>query len=464
MPDFPYGKAALALLVITLFSSVIMVVAQMREKTQKFDLVFVTFAANHVPAYKSAIEKFEKDNNVKVSVQVVSGRALAEKLQASMAIGAEVPDMVEIGNGTLGTFTRGPIKDVQFHDLTDRVNAAGLKDLIPLSRFSLWTSRGRTFALPHDVHPVMLAYRRDLVEELGIDVERDLKTWDDFMAVGKRITKDTNGDGAIDRFMIDLPTAGGDAIRLLTLQNGGRLIDENGTPSFETDEVARAMVWYIRATRGPGRIAFSAGWGQSFSTSMINGTCLFYLCPDWRSFMIQADVQKVSGKMALMPLPAWREGGIRTSTWGGTGLAFPKGGRNFDLAFKLGMYLYYNPPDLGERFDKMYIVPPVKTAWGEPQLAKPREFWSNQPIGTMYANLAPDVPGEFVSPYSSIIVGRLSEALFAVAREFESNPALTDDQLMATARIEIAKAGDRVRREINHNSFQSTTLTPTPVK
>jgi arabinosaccharide transport system substrate-binding protein len=455
MFDFPYGKAALALLFIAVVSGVGIVIAATQEKKQDIDLVFATFASNHVDAYRDGIAQFEKDNpGVKVSIQVFSGRALNERLQASMAIGAEVPDMVEIGNGTLATFTRGPIEDVQFRDLTEVVEQSGLKNEIPISRFSLWTTRGRTFALPHDVHPVMLAYRADLVEELGIDVERDLKTWEDFLAVGQRITKDLDGDGAIDRFMIDLPEGGGDAIRLLTLQSGGRLIDENNNLLFESDEVAKVMAWYIRATRGPKRVAFSAGWGQALSTSMIQGTCLFYLCPDWRTNLMQTDVAAVSGKMKLMPLPVWREGGVRTSTWGGTGLAFPKGGKNFELALKLGKYLYYNPTDLGERFDKMYILPPIKSAWDEPQLKTPRPFWSNQPIGTMMAQLAPDVPGEFVSAYTSIINARLGEALYAASREFETRPDMSDDELLAVCKKEIASAGVRIRREINHNSFQ----------
>jgi len=467
MPDFPYGKAAFVIMLIALVSAVLLFVAQQREKSEKFDLVLTTFAANHVPAYRAAIEQFEKDHNVKISVQVVNGRALNERLQASMAIGAEVPDLVEIMNGTMGTFTRGPLEDVQFRDLTDLIEEENLKEKIPISRFSLWSSRGRTFALPHDVHPVMLAYRRDLVEELGIDVERDLKTWDDFFKVGQRITKDLTGDGAIDRFMIDLPGPG-DVLRLLITQRGGRLINEDGSIAFETEEVVDVFVWYTRASKGPNRIAFAAGWGQSLSTAVKEGTCLFYFCPDWRTFAFQTDIASMSGKMALMPLPAWTEGGIRTSTWGGTGLAFPKGGRNFELAYKLGKYLYYHPPDLGMRFKQMNILPPLKEAWTLPELAEPRPYFSGQAIGTMFAALGNDVPAEFVSPYNAPILARLGEAFGATSRAYENNPEMPVEQLREIARQQIKIAADRVRKEINHNSFQATdkaagATTDTPV-
>ena len=52
------------------------------------------------------------------------------------------------------------------------------------------------FALPHDVHPVMLAYRRDLFEQLGIDVNK-LTTWDEFARVGRQVTQDSTAKASM---------------------------------------------------------------------------------------------------------------------------------------------------------------------------------------------------------------------------------------------------------------------------
>jgi hypothetical protein len=43
------------------------------------------------------------------------------------------------------------------------------------------------------------------------------------------------GDGVIDRYMIDLPHTGGDALRLLLLQAGGGLFDADGNVTFDSD-------------------------------------------------------------------------------------------------------------------------------------------------------------------------------------------------------------------------------------
>jgi hypothetical protein len=37
--------------------------------------------------------------------------------------------------------------------------------------------------------------------------------------------------------------------------------------------------------------------------AMIDGLCLFYFCPDWRSNRIELEIPSLSGKLALMPLP-----------------------------------------------------------------------------------------------------------------------------------------------------------------
>jgi arabinosaccharide transport system substrate-binding protein len=114
-----------------------------------------------------------------VHLQVVDQRALQGRLQSSLQVGADVPDMVELLDGTMGIVTKGPIEDVGFLDLTERVPREGLGERPVTSRFGKWSSRGHIFALPHDVHPVVLAYRRDLVEQLGIDVSK-LTPWDEF--------------------------------------------------------------------------------------------------------------------------------------------------------------------------------------------------------------------------------------------------------------------------------------------
>ena len=449
--QFPFGTAALALLVIAIGTGVGVTIsdsAKARDPNRP-DLVFATFTKEHAEAYGPAIAAFENANHCKIQLQLVSLKSLQGRLQSALQVDAEVPDMVELLGGTMGMFVRGPIEDVGFVDLNDRVKAEHLAEKLVTSRFELWSSRGHQFALPHDVHPIMLAYRKDIVEKLGIDVTK-LTTWAEFARVGREVTKDYNGDGLPDQYMIDLPPDGGDALRLLLLQRGVRLFDEQGNVTFDDPRAAEVVCWYVRQIAGPQRIAFAAGWGQTLARSMMDGLCLFYICPDWRSKQMQVDVPAVSGKMGLIPLPAWEEGGLRTSTWGGTGLAITKQCKQPDLAWKLAMYLYYDPAQLGPRFKGTNILPPLTTAWDRPEFSEPDPFYSNIVRGKAYAALAPSVPGDPTSTSVASATGKLSEAFQNVSLRYQEQG---DSGLEEYAQSELKRCADRVRVVVDRNVF-----------
>jgi arabinosaccharide transport system substrate-binding protein len=370
--------------------------------------------------YRDAVPKFEQEHGVTVEVQQVDWQSLEARLQAAIVANTEVPDLAEISEGTLGFFTRGPAEDFGFMDLTDLIQRDGLDQRVLEARFAPWTTRGRIYALPHDVHPVMLAYRRDLIEELGIDVST-LTTWDDFVAMGRRITKDLDGDGTIDRFALDLPKTGQWGLLVMLRQRGIDLFDAQGKVAFNTPEAVDTLLWYVHETRSPERISYDATWGQAFTKALSDGLVLFVITPDWRSGQFEMDAPRLAGKMALMPLPAWEKGGRRTSTQGMTGLAISKTTKNPELAWELAKYLYYNKDDLGARFAASNIIPPLKDAWDLPELHAPNPFYSNQALGHEYAKLAPQVPPVFASPIYKSGMSKLDEAVTRSGIYYDAN-------------------------------------------
>lgn len=408
--EFPYGKAPLVILLLAVATGLGIAMASMGAAAEKPTLVMAIFAKDHAPAYRPVIEKFEKEHGIKVQLQVVEQRALDSRLQSALQVGAEVPDMVELLDGTMGVFTAGPLADVGLVDLTERVERDHLRDKVVASRFIKWSSRGHVFALPHDVHPVMLAYRKDLTDQLGIDVSK-LTTWEEFCRVGREVVKrDDNHDGVPDHYMLDMDPNGSDNLRFLLLQAGESLLSDKGDVAFDTEGTAKVVEWFVRQNYGPGRIAAYANWGQTLAQHVVDGVILFYFCPDWRTRQFENDIAPVAGKMAVMPLPAWTPGGLRTSTWGGTGLAITKACKHPDLAWELAMRLYYNPAELGQRYRGTAILPPLKAAWSDPAFAEPRPYYGGQQVGLELIKLANDVPAEQVNAFTKTANEKLSSA------------------------------------------------------
>jgi arabinosaccharide transport system substrate-binding protein len=447
-PDrFPYGKAPFWLTVLAFVSTLLVVATRIKAHKEHADLTLAFFAPNHLPLYQRIVPEFERAHGVRVALDLVHQRALQTRLQNAMLAHTSVPDLVELPEDGLPFFTRGPLSDVGFLDLTARLSAEGYRQRLVESRLSIWSSRGHVFALPHDVHPVMLMYRADLVEKLGIDVD-SLKTWDDFVAAGHKVVADFDGDGVFDRFMIDLPRSGAFGLTTLLRQRGVGLFDEQGRVTFNVPDTVDTMIWYLRQTHGPQRIAYECGWGQSLMKAMIDGLALFYIAPDWRTFVTQTDVPSLKGKMKIMPLPAWFPGGRRTSVWGGTGLAITKAGQHPELAWEFAKFLYFSPSELGFRFLQTNIIPPFKDAWALPEFQQKSAYFSGQPLGALYAALAPDTPAVWSNAYSSVADSKVNEAFLRAAAHYDAHG---ESGLREVIETELASAQAYVERVMARN-------------
>lgn len=442
MRSFPFGAAAFWMLLLALLSGIWLAAHPIPKKTAT--LTFWTFAKTHYDAYKEAIPAFEKAHpGVRIDLQLVSGDAVTRRLQAAFWADLDVPDLVEVEISSAGGFFRGPLEDVGFIDLTDRLKQSGLYDRMVQARFAPYTSRGRIFGLPHDVHPVMLAYRRDIFEQEGVDVDR-IETWDDFIRVGRRLTIPNR------RYMIELADSNASNLETCLFQRGGGYFNPEGECIFDNEIAVETMRWYVPLVAGPNRIGNNLGGGQILTKAVEDGYLLCLICPDWRSKFFEKDIPRMAGKMALMPLPAVKPGGRRTSTWGGTMLGITKRCQQPDLAWKAALHFYLDKKDLAQRFRDTNILPPLRDAWNEPAYHEPRPYWSNQPIGALYAALAPQAPFQYTSPLIQTAKAKLGEAVVACVQRYNARGEEGFDDFV---RAQLKKNADEVRRLIARNPY-----------
>ena len=468
---YPFGKAPFVILIIAIVSGIVFFWMRLGEKKDRPDLILAIQAEIHVKPYTKAIEQFNKENNCNVVLQRVQKEVLMSRLQSAMQTGCDVPDVVEMLEGTIGYFTRGPLENVGFVDLTDLLKKDGFMDPEKMvqTRYALWSSRGHIFALPHDVHPSCLCYRVDLIKELGIDVTK-LKTWDDFVKKGREITVPGQ------RYMIDMSDNNMVSLIILLTQRGFDLFDADGKVAFDKPEVAELIAWFVRQTtpNTKTRIAFPAGDGQNFYQAMNEGLDLFFFTPDWRTAQFMLDNPRQKGNLALMPMPIWADkdgnqlpGSYKTGTWGGSGLAITKHCKNQELAWKFAKYLYTKTEDLGERFLLTNIVPPIKASWALPELKQKSDFYKHMfhdpetgdlveefvSIGEMYASQADGTPPHYITAYTRQAETQLLDVYYDARQYYESKPNINDAELLARITPRLKKNADNVRKMINFNVF-----------
>jgi arabinosaccharide transport system substrate-binding protein len=445
---FQFGKAPFFLLLLAVATGLGVLYTHQRYESARPDLVLMTHAKLHADIYLEKLPEFERRYGVKVDVQVMEQDALRTRLLAAFAAGTPVPDLVEIPQDA-ALFLRGPIRDIGFLDITQWVKSEKLDERMVSTRFSMWQRKGVIFALPHDVHPVMLAYRADIVEDqLGIDVSK-IETWDDFVAMARRIVR-YGGNGAPARYALEFQNDGGYLLQAILLQRDVGLFDAQGNVTFDNEVAVDTFAWAVRQLRGPNRIAYSLGFGPTLWEGMQDGLVLFYFAPDWRTRTIEEYAPALSGKMKLMPLPAWTRGGRRTSTWGATGLAATKGGRNPELAKKLMEFLYVDQTDGGKGSAALHILPPVRAAWSLPIFDTPDPYFRGQPIMRMYSRLAADVPADYANPFITKAQNKRDGA-FAAACAYYARHG--EDGFVAFVRAELKRDADAVRAVIARNQI-----------
>ncbi len=418
-----------------------------------------TFARNHSELYQQlSAEAANEPGAVPLDVYTIDGIALERRTLSGFWSGTPLADLIEVERNAISNFVTGPLEHVGFTDLTDRIKSEGLDKIINPASFGPWTSRGRIFGLPHDVHPVLLCYRADLVEAAGIDVSQ-IKTWDDFERLMRPLVADLDGDGRNDRFLLSMWYTRNDGLEALLLQAGGGTFDEQDDLLVDSDANVRVLAQCIAWMVGPSRIAIDAPDFDPMGNQMrIDGKVICQIMPDWLAGVYKLDLPQLSGKYKLMPLPAWDEGGRRTSVWGGTMMGIPKATDDFERAWSAAKQLYLSP-ELAERlFKTNNIISPVLSFWDAPYYHEPDPYFANQPSGTLYIEQAPDVPFRSSNPYHRTAMQRIGEVSVKLYNEAESGAfgptaTITAAQLEPRARELLKEAATLVRQEMSRNRF-----------
>lgn len=411
------------------------------------------FSLEHEELYRLVVADRDAAGLSHVNLRVLSLPALERRMLSGFFGGLPTADLLEVERQIAGRAFTGPIENVGFTDLTDKLLQSGLIDQINPPSFSPWTNRGHIFGLPHDVHPVMLGYRADIVEAAGIDVS-EIETWDDFARVLAPLMADHNGDGRPDHYLLGLWESDADRLDTLLLQAGGRYFDEGGACILDNDVNAAALAKMVSWMVGPDRIAtdvpdFSAG-GNNLKE---DGYALAYLMPDWMCYIWQSQMPNLAGKVKLMPLPAFAPGGRRTSVWGGTMLGIPKTAESFEASWEVAVDFYFSEKLAKELYSRNGIVTPVRSYWDDPVFDEPSDYFCSQAKGRMYINLAPDVPLRTSSPYYKLARDRFRDAAAAVAEWARSQDKSEVDELIDKCHEELARGQAVVRRQMERNVF-----------
>jgi arabinosaccharide transport system substrate-binding protein len=360
------------------------------------------YYANMVKIYNKKVDK-----NFTAEFEAYGFMEMPDKLALAVKSGINTPDIVQFDEIFFSLYLKG---EVPFLDVTDRIKKGPLAGGILPQRQGLFKWKGRTYGVPQSTSNVVLWYREDLFKQAGI-TPNDLRTWEQFEAVARRIKRD-------DRHMLAMDWS---YLGMLIRQRGYDFYSPTGEPLVDSaiivDTWKRLAMWNkdgIGMMPGQGGI-FSP---QFFGTSVADNGVLAIMGADWYGLDILQNFDKDgSGKWRAMPLPVWTDskskGRRNTSSFSGQGLVIFKKSTQTEASWKFVEWVMSDIDANVERYLQGNCFTPYKPAWSDLRLARPEPFFGNQILSQLFIELAPKAPTPSQSPMNAMIVNFVREQYFS---------------------------------------------------
>jgi ABC-type glycerol-3-phosphate transport system substrate-binding protein len=354
-----------------------------------------TFVNTHARWFQSMAESYVQEVNPQFALnvsEIAYGDMHDKLLIALQSGGVGAPDLADIEQGRFGGFLRGG--ETGLVDLADRLREGGYLDQLVAAREALYSYQGSIYGIEHALTPVVLYYRHDIWGEGGVDPTA-FATWEDYIAGAMQIS---NEDVKALRF----PTH-----EVLLRQRGSDYFDADGNVTLDSAESVETMEW-ILALRDQHQIADQGpDSDEAWWAAVQDGKYLSQVGADWYAGFFKDNAPEGAGQWMAIPLPAWTEGSIRTSCAGGTGSCIVQTSQHVDEAWKFQEFSMLSVEGNVRRFEMTNLFPPFIPAMENERLHAPDEYFNGQDLGALFAEVGPQVPPQYQSPYRADLNSQL---------------------------------------------------------
>ncbi len=389
--------------------------AEGRAAAPKKTLQFWAFSDTRTFWQQKAFELYKKERqpDFDINFLILPYQQMHDKVMVATQAGAGGPDIADIEISQFARFIKGqPI----FVDLRPKLEREHLLDkLYTPSATDPWSWSGRIYGLGNELNACLWSYRWDVLEKAKVKVP--IETWDEFVDQAEKFHKDTGS------YLVDFPTQDWSSWWMMTLQQGKGFFGPNGLPTLTTPEGIRTLAFQKQAleewsTQRPS--------GQAYYVALSAGKIASLLGPSWAfSGFVQQNLPKSKGKWHLQLFPAWKSGGARTATWGGTGVSVLTTSPHAKEAESFVVWEHTTTRALMFDFEHRQTWPTYKPAFQDPRLTEPIAFFDNQRVGKLVQAAAEEIPKWYNSPYWPEVV----DATVRVA----VTPALTSSESAKSA-------------------------------
>jgi lactose/L-arabinose transport system substrate-binding protein len=327
-------------------------------------------AASSLKATVAGFNKLHPD--IKVTVQDLGNQPTYDKSIAGCAAGGVgLPDIVTIENGEAENYwSQFPDCFVDLHTLG--YTAEDQKKFPDFKRTELEVG-DKAYAMPWDSGPVAAFYRRDFYEKAGVD-PASIKTWDDFIAAGKKIqaanpgvsmtNADFNGDTEF--------------FRMISNEQGCAYFAEDGQSITVSQPKCVDAMTKIKEMKDAGIIS-SADWSTKI-TNNTAGVVATQIYGGWYEGTIRTESAGENGKWGVYLMPSLTADGPHAANLGGSSLAITSASKNKEAAYEYLKYTLGTNEGQITMLRDFGLVPSLVSALSDPYVGEGLPYWGGQAV------------------------------------------------------------------------------------
>ena len=333
---------------------------------------------------QASAEKFKETHpDVEFQFEEMGTEQIYTKLATTLNTGKGLADVILLeGEQVSGYASKYPDG---FADLSDIVNK---DDNLPVKMGEV-TVNDKVVGFPWDAGPVALFYRTDYFEQAGVNPE-DIKTWDDFIEAGKKVTATCKTPSGEPVKMLPIAPNGSNFWKLLLTEKGAGYFDAEGNTAVNSPEALECMEMAKKIYDADIALNYT-DWAE-YEGVVVNQSVATIPEAVWMIGTIKDKGPDQSGKWGVMSLPVFPGDEPSGSTNGGSDIVIPAASANVDIAKEFVQFAMTDVDLQADGFVNYGLFPSYIPAYDAEVFTEPDEFFGGQKIYETFIELGKKVP------------------------------------------------------------------------
>ena len=347
---------------------------------------------DHDKSFEGEIGKIFEKEHPKIKVEVLANNwpDHHNKLTTTLATGSGAGDVVTVDVEKIGAY----VNEGGFVNLSKEFGADKLEKLFPAYAWAQGKGTdGSQYAIPMNLGPGVMYYRREHMEDKGFKVEEVIKTWDSLLAYGEKLKEKkvalVGNCGSLAQAIINTTVEPGNSI----------FFSPKGEPVVTNERFNQALT-VAKTCRDKGLDARIGDWSNEWFEGLREGKFATQLSGAWLVGFLQGWIApETGGKWGVSNVP----NGVYGS-WGGTFLAIPTQSKNKKAAWEVVKFLGAGEAAQIDQFKRFAAFPSVVGTYDDPMFNEEMAFLKGQKGRLLFAEIAEKI--QPVKPHKADNVAR----------------------------------------------------------